>query len=98
MLCKKKVIFGRSVVISDFRHLNLASILENNSLQYFILIKEQVYPNVVILFYSNMSFEDNVIHFRVGKHEINIPMKVFARILHLCSEGVDMYDHDFGIF
>jgi len=49
MLCKKQVIFGRSVVISDFRHLNLASILENNSLQYFILIKEKVYPNVVIL-------------------------------------------------
>ena len=80
MLCKIHVILGRSVVISDFRHLNLASILENNSLQYFILIKEQVYPNAVILVYSNLSFKDNVIHFRVGKYEINMPMKVFARI------------------
>ena len=98
MKCKKLVIFDRSVVISKFRHLNLASILENNSLQYFILIKEQVYPNVVILFYSNLSFEDNVIHSRVGNYEINMPMKVFARILHLSSEGVDIYNHDFGIF
>ena len=34
ILCKKRVIFGRSVVLNDFEHLNLAQILRVNFLDF----------------------------------------------------------------
>ena len=52
----KHVISGRTVVLADFEHLNLASILNTSSLEYLITIKEPVYPELVHYFYSNLTF------------------------------------------
>jgi len=40
-------------VLSDFEHLNLATILGSSSLENFVTIKEPVYPALVQYFYSN---------------------------------------------
>ena len=44
---------GKTVVLSDFEHLNLATILGSSSLENFVTIKEPVYPALVQYFYSN---------------------------------------------
>ena len=54
VISKKHVISGRSVVLADFDYLNLANILRSSSLEYFVTIKEQVYPELVQVFYSNL--------------------------------------------
>jgi len=54
-------------VLADFEHLNLAPILRPNSLEYLVTIKEQIYPDLVHLFYSNLSFSGNIIHSRAKK-------------------------------
>ena len=61
-------------------------------------MKEQAYPKLVALFYSNLSFEDNVLYFRVGCHDMKIPIRIFARVLHLSCDGADIYDYDLEDF
>ena len=51
----KIVISGRTVVLSDFEHLNFANILSSSSLEHFVTMKEPVYPELVHYFYSNLS-------------------------------------------
>ena len=72
----KNVNSGRSVVLNDFEHLNLASILKSSSLEYFFTIKEPVYPSLVQYFYSNLTFEHNHIRYRVLGRDIE-------KILHV---------------
>ena len=52
----KHVISGRTVMLADFEHLNLASILNTCSLEHLITIKKLVYPELVHYFYSNLTF------------------------------------------
>ena len=61
----KIVLAGRTVVLGDFKHLNLANILGTSSLEHFVTIKEPVYPELVHYFYSNLSFQNNHIRSRV---------------------------------
>ena len=86
------------MVLSDFEHLNLASILRTSSLENFVTIKEHVYLALVQYFYSNLTFEQNHIKFRVLGRDIDISLQQFARHLHLSCEGVDISNvdlHDF---
>ena len=62
---KKHVISGRTVVLADFKHLNLANILNTSSLEYLVTIKEPVYPELVYYFHSNLTFQNNHIRSRV---------------------------------
>ena len=50
MIHNKYVISGRTVVLADFEHLNLASILNTSSLEYLITVKEPVYPDLMHYF------------------------------------------------
>jgi len=50
------------------------------------------------MFYSSLTFENDVLYSRVGDHNIKVPLDVFARILHLSCEGPDMYDFDLEDF
>ena len=50
----KHVISSRTVVLADFKHLNLENIL--NTLEYLVTIKERVYSELVYYFYSNLTF------------------------------------------
>jgi len=52
----KHVISGRTVVLTDFEHLNLGSIFNTSSLKHLIIIKDPVYPELVHYFYSNLTF------------------------------------------
>ena len=52
----KHVISGRIVVLADFEHLNLATILITSSLEHLVSIKKSVYSELVYYFYSNLSF------------------------------------------
>ena len=79
VICKKNVISGRSVVLADFEHLNLANILRSNSLEYFVTIREQVYPVLVQVFYSNLAFHNNHIQSRVKGVDINITFERLDR-------------------
>ena len=47
IICNKNIISGRCVVLADFDQLDLTPILKTNSLDHFVTIKEQVYPNLV---------------------------------------------------
>ena len=47
VIYNKHVISGRSIVLADFEHLNLAPILKNSSLESFVTVKEQVYLELV---------------------------------------------------
>ena len=98
MIHNKHVISGRTVVLADFEHLNLANILNRSSLEHLVTIKEPVYPEFVHYFYSNLTFQNNHIRSRVLGKDINISLHRFAFLLHLSCEGVDIYNvdiHDF---
>jgi len=98
IISTKNVNSGRTVVLSDFEHLNLTTILGSSSLENFVTIKEPVYPALVQYFYSNLSFEQNHIKSRVLGKDIDISLQQFARHLYLSCEGVDIYNvdlHDF---
>ena len=56
IICNKPVISGRSVILSDFDHLDLTAILKTGFLEHFVAIKEEVYPELFQYFYSNLSF------------------------------------------
>ena len=66
------VISGRTVVLADFEHLNLANILNTSSLEYLVSIKESVYLELVHYFYSNLTFQNNHVKSRVLGKDINI--------------------------
>ena len=66
----KHVIAGRTVVVADFDHLNLA--LRSSSLEYLVTIREPVYPELVPYFYSNLSFHGNHIRTRVKGIDLDI--------------------------
>ena len=72
ILCKKQIISGRSVLLADFEHLNLAQIFRANSLEHLVTIKEQVFLELAYMFYSNLSFRENIIHSRVKNFNIDI--------------------------
>ena len=57
----KNMIMGRTVVLTDFDHLNFAQILSTISLEYLVTIKEPVYSKLDPYFYSNLSFHANYI-------------------------------------
>ena len=95
---QKHIIFGRSVVFVDFEHLNLGSILSTSCLEFFVIIKEQIYPEVVQFFYSKFSFHNNIIRYHVKNVDINISLEGFAQVLHLSCEGVDIFNIDFNDF
>ena len=62
------------MVLSDFEHLNLASILASSSLENFVTIKEPIYPALVQYFYSNLTFKQNHIRSRVLGKDIDISL------------------------
>jgi len=64
----KHVISGRTVVLADFEHLNLTTILSTSSLKYLVSIKEPVYPELVHYFYSNLTFQNNHLRSRGFGH------------------------------
>jgi len=90
----KHVISGRTVVLADFEHLNLAAILSTSSLEHLVTSKEPVYPEFVHYFYFNLSFLNNHIRCRVLGKDINIFLEQFAHLLHISCEGVDIYNVD----
>ena len=61
-------------MLSDFEHFNLTNILGSSSLENFITIKEPIYPELVRYFYSNLTFEQNHIKYRVMGRDINISL------------------------
>ena len=98
VICKKNVISDHLVVLADFEHLNLANILISNSLEYSVTIREQVYPELVQVFYSNLTFDDNRIQSRLKGVDINISVERFGQNFQLSCEGVDIFNltfHDF---
>ena len=62
-------------MLSDFEHLNLATILGSSYLENFVTIKEHVYPALVQYFYSNLTFEQNHIKSRVLGKDIDISLQ-----------------------
>jgi len=94
----KHVISGRTVVLADIKHLNLASILNTSSLEHFVSIKDPVYPKLVHYFYSNLTFQNSHVKSRVLGKDINISLDRFAHLLHLSCEGVDIYNVDLHEF
>ena len=92
------MIFGRTVVLADFEHLNLANILNTSSLEYLAIIKEHVHPELVHYFYSNLTFQDSHIRSRVLDKDTNISLDRFAHLLHLSCKGVDIYNIDIHNF
>ena len=98
VISTRHVSSGRSVVINDFEHLNLAPILRANSLENYLSIREPVYPSLVQYFYSNLSFESNQIRSWILGRDIDISLQEFAHHLHLSCEGEDIFNldlHDF---
>ena len=61
-------------------------------------MKEPVYTELVHYFYSNLSFQNNHIRFRVLGKDINISLDKFAHLLHLSCERVDVYNVDLHVF
>jgi len=98
MIHNKHVISDITIVPADFEQLNLVNILNTSSLEYLVTIKESVYPELVHYFYSNLTFQNNQVRFRVLGKDINISLDRFSHLLHFSCEGVDIYNvdiHDF---
>ena len=94
----KHVISGRTVVLSDFEHLNLAAILSTSSLEHLVKIKKPLYPELVHYFYSNLSFQNDHIRSRVLGKDVNISLERFVHLLHISYEGLDIYNVDLHEF
>ena len=56
-----------------------------------------MYPDLVYVFYSNLSFRENIIHSHVKNIDIDISLEGFTTILHLSCEGVDVFHFDFNV-
>ena len=82
------------MVLADFEHLKLATILSTTSLEYLVIIKEPAYPELVHYFYSNLTFQNNHVRSTILGKDINISLNHFAHLLHLSYEGVDIYNID----
>ena len=98
MIHNKHVISGKTVVLADFEHLNLATVLNTSSLEYLVTIKELVYSELVNYFYSNLTFQNNHVKSRILGKDINISLDRFGHLLHLSCEDVDIYNvnlHEF---
>ena len=67
-------------------------------MEYFVTFKEQVYPELVQLFYSNLNFHDNHIQSHVRDVDINITLERFDRIFQLSCEGMEIFSLDFYDF
>jgi len=80
------------MVLANFEHLKVAQILRANSLEFLVIIKEKVYPELVYIFSSNISFRENIIHSHVKKFDIDISLEGFARILQLSCKNVDIFN------
>ena len=63
------------MVLDDFEHLNLATILSTSSLEEFVKIKEPVYPELIHYFYSNLTFQNNHVRSRVLGKDMNISLE-----------------------
>ena len=50
------------------------------------------------MYYSNLTFENDVLYSKVGDYNIKVPLDVFARILHLSCEGAGVYGFDLKDF
>jgi len=50
------------------------------------------------MFYSTLSFRENIIHSRVKIFDIDISLEEFARIPYLSYEGADIFNLDFDDF
>ena len=77
-------------MLGDFEHVSLAQIRRANSLVFLVTIKEQMYPELVYMFYSILSFLENSIHSCVKNFDIDISLEEFARILHLSYEDANI--------
>jgi len=86
------------MLLADFEHLNLASILNTSSLEHLITVKELVRPKRVHYFYSNLIFQNNNVKSRILRKDINISLDRFVHLLHLSCEGVDIYNVDLHEF
>ena len=82
---------GWCVVLADIGHLDLTPILKTSSLDHFVTIKVQVYPDLIQYFYFNLSFIDNHIKSRVKNVDINISLEHFARIYKLSCDEVESF-------
>ena len=71
---------------------------KTSSLDYFVTIKEQVYPELVQYFFSNLSFHDNHIKSRDKNVDINISLERIARIFKLSCVGVEVFHMDLHDF
>jgi len=80
--------------LSNFDHLDLTIILKTSSLDHFVTIKEQVYPELVQYFYSNLSFVNNHIKSRVKDVDINISLECCSRIFRLPCDDVEIFFSD----
>ena len=69
-------------MLADFEHLNLAQILRTNSLEHFVMIKQQVYLELVYIFYSNLSFRENIIHSRVKIFDFDVSLEGFLEFFN----------------
>jgi len=63
------------MVLANFEHLKVAQILRANSLEFLVIIKEKVYPELVYIFSSNISFRENIIHSHVKKFDMTSLLK-----------------------
>jgi len=97
-LAPRNTISGRFVAMHDFEHLDIPQILRANNLVDFLSIREKVYTSLVPYFYANFEFSGNRIISRVMGRDINISLGQFARILHLSTDGIDVYSYDLHDF
>ena len=81
MIHNKHVISGKTIVLADFEHMNLASILNTSFLEYLVINKEPVYTELVHYFYSNLNFQNNHVISRVLGKGINISLDRFVYLL-----------------
>ena len=98
IICNKHVISGQCVILAGFNHLDLTTIVKTSSLNHFVTIKKQVFPDLVQYFYSNLSFVNNHIKSCVKDVDINISLERYAMIFKLFCDGVEIFYSDLHDF
>jgi len=62
-------------------------------------IKEKSYPNLLQIFFANLSLDDaNVIHSRIGSVDGTLSVADIAHILALPNEGFDIFSEHLNSF
>lgn len=95
---KKNIIPGRKVNFEVFSEYNLEFLFDALGLKKLVTIHTDYYPNLVKVFYANLSVSDYALSSRVNGIDVRMSYDEFADFLGIPYEGYDVLNDSLSMF